>query len=161
MKLLRKTVITEIDHDDLVNLFSTALTGSDMLGCEYDKEAYAKIPPEKTIGDCFEDRIADTLLNGGKVYVYDYYAVGEVYGGKGKVMDDGSGDGIYEIGLQDIVNGLQAAANGSFKWSDDSEEKCALQSFDAFADTGDWCEFDIEAGENLMQIILFNELIYE
>lgn len=160
MKLLRKTVITEIDHDDLVNLFSTALTGSDMFGCEYDKEAYAKIPPEKTIGDCFEDRIADTLLNGGKVYVYDYYADGEVYGSKGKVMDDGSGDGIYEIGLQDVVNGLQAAANGSFKWNDDSEEKCARQSFDAFAEDEEMGEFDIESAESLMQIILFNEFIY-
>ena len=111
MKVSRKIIITEINHKDLVNLFSTALTGSDMLGCDYDKDFWNGIPEKKRKGQCFEDHIADVLLNGGKVYVYDYYANGELHNEKGTILDDDeNGNAMYELTLQDIVNGLQRTA---------------------------------------------------
>lgn len=163
MRVIRKTIVTDINHEDLVNLFSTALTGSDMLGCDYDKDFWGLIDPEKRQGDCFEDRIADTLLNGGTVYMYDYYAEGELYGGKGELIEDSEesdGDGMYAITLKDVIEGLQRAADGSFKWDDEYEKAEARENFDNYVDEGDYGNFDLDMAENLMQIIMFNEVVY-
>ena len=161
MKVSRKIIITEINHKDLVNLFSTALTGSDMLGCDYDKDFWNGIPEKKRKGQCFEDHIADVLLNGGKVYVYDYYANGELHNEKGTILDDDeNGNAMYELTLQDIVNGLQRTAEGDFKWDDPWERADAREKFDDYIDEGEYGNFDLDGGEVLMQIILFNEIIY-
>ena len=66
-----KTTITELTHDDLVNLFSTALYGSSYLSADWDDD----LPTNED--SCYEDTIADILLAGGHVYVKDHYAEGE------------------------------------------------------------------------------------
>ena len=73
MKIKNNVEIIDITHDDLVNLFSTALYGSSYLSAEYNKDFYNSIPADKKKGDCYEDHIADVLLNGGEIYIYDAY----------------------------------------------------------------------------------------
>ena len=160
MKVKNNVEILDITHSDLVNLFSTALYGSSYLSVEYNKEFYNSLPASKKEGDCLEDAIADVLLNGGEVYLYDGYAEGEVYSDSGKVIKEEYGDDEYvqyTITLADVIEGLQKAASGTYKANDDNE--FAKQSFDRFAE--DECmDFDIVNADALMQIIMFNEIIY-
>ena len=88
MKLKNNVEIIDITHEDLVNLFSTALYGSSYLSAEYDKDFYNSIPKDKKEGDCFEDHIADVLLNGGEIYIYDAYSGGDVYIKNGKLIKE-------------------------------------------------------------------------
>ncbi len=146
-------------HETLVNLFSTALTGSEMLGCDYDEDFWGLLPEEKRQGEYFEDKIVDTLINGGKVCLYDYYAEGELHGEKGEIVPE-EGSGKYTITLKDVIDGLQRAADGSFKIDNDWEKKEAREAFLLLIE-GDECdEFDRDKAENLVQIIIFNEVIY-
>jgi hypothetical protein len=95
-----KITVTELTHEELVNLLSTALYGSSWFGASYDKNIYKSL--EKTEGDCFEDALADMLLNKQKITITDYYAEGEEYSKK-FVRFDGE-DAEYEITLKDILN---------------------------------------------------------
>lgn len=147
-------------HEKLVNLFS-AINGSDMLHPGYDYDFWEEIPEDRKHGDCFEHHIADTLLNGGNIYVDDFYAEGELHGEKGEIItDDKDGDAKYTINLSDVIKGLQNAANGTFKHENAWERADARESFLNFIDEGDYGNFDLNDGENLIQIILFNEIIY-
>lgn len=94
-----KITVTELNHEDLVNLLSTALYGSSWFGASYDKKIYNTLT--KTEGDCFEDHLADMLLAGHKITITDYYAEGESYSKK-FVKFDGE-DAEYEISLKDIL----------------------------------------------------------
>lgn len=65
-----KFVITGLSHEDLVNLFSTATYGNDLIDVVY--------PEEKQVGqygyaddDCYEDKIAKALLKGADIKVVD------------------------------------------------------------------------------------------
>lgn len=58
-----QTTITDITKEDLVNLFSTAIYGSNYLSVEFDESV------EHDEQDCYEDIIANILLNGGAVKV--------------------------------------------------------------------------------------------
>ena len=159
MKLKNNTEILDITHDDLVNLFSTALDGSSYLSAEYDEDFYNSIPNDKKEGDCYEDKIADVLLNGGEVYIYEYSEC-EVYNKKGELIKEEYGDeeyAKYTLTLNDVIEGLQRAANGTYKTNNDT--KFIRQCFNEFADE-DCCDFDLTDADALMQIITFNELIY-
>ena len=160
MKLKSNTEIIDITHDDLVNLFSTALYGSSYMSAEYDEDFYNSIPNDKKEGDCYEDKIADVLLNGGEVYIYDEYSEGEVYNKNGELIKEEYGDeeyAQYTLTLNDVIEGLQRAANGTYKTNNDT--KFIRQCFNEFADE-DCCDFDLTDADALMQIITFNELIY-
>ena len=65
-----QTIISELTHDDLVNLFSTALYGSSYLSSNYEDD----VKVDKNDDDCYEDVLAKILLSGGKVKITDYYA---------------------------------------------------------------------------------------
>ena len=149
-----RTAIDEITHDDLVNLFSTALSGSTYLGagCNYEHDL--------DDCECFEDELARTLLKGRKVRVTDFYAEGSVYGENEHEID---GDDVtYHIALDDVKNGLCKAADGTFNTTTGqfkaNEIAFARKAFDAFAN--EECDFDLVYADCLMQIILFNEIIY-
>ena len=160
MKLKNNTEILDITHEDLVNLFSTALYGSSYMSAEYDKDFYNSIPKDKKEGDCFEDHLADVLLNGGEIYIYDAYSGGDVYIKNGKLIKEEYGDeeyAQYTLTLTDIIEGLQRAANGTYKTNNDT--KFIRQCFNEFADE-DCCDLDLTDADALMQIITFNELIY-
>ena len=148
------TTITHISHDDLVNLFSTALYGSNYLGAGY---SYSE-----DLSDCqtLEDALAASLIKGRKIRVTDYYADGVVYG---EIEHEIDGDDVtYHITLDDVKKGIAKAADGTFnsrmnEYADD-EREFARKAFDSFANES--CDFDLTYAECLMQIILFDEIIY-
>lgn len=147
-----ETKITEITHEDLVNLFSTALYGNERLGVYYDLSDY-KGKPFENPDDCVEDKYAKILLNGGHIYIDDYYAEDEsdFYGEIKHEWNEEGGYMRYTITLEDIANGLAKAASSSEPF----ERKC----FSDFAEN-DCMDFDLTDADGLMQIIVFGEVIY-
>ena len=158
--------ITELTHEDLVNLFSTALYGSTYLSADYT------IEDKKSVGvsedDCYEDIIAKILLSGKSIEVTDDYAEGCSYGSLPYRFQDEEDDDssiVYRVSLEDIKRGLERAANGTFtittKLGEDyikEEKESARVSFNSFAN--DLLDFDLVRADILMQIILFDEIIY-
>ena len=155
-----KTTITELNQEDLVDLLCTATYGSNWLECyAHDKEGV-----EITEQDCLEDVWAKCLLAGKEISCIDHYAEGEIYGDKKKasVSEDEEESVCYLITLDDIMKGLQASADGTFHigYGDGNSERAWLKEcFDHFADQ-DRMEMDQPEAEALMQVIMFNELIY-
>ena len=152
-----KTTITELTHDDLVELFSTALTGSSYLGADYEESI------EHDEKDCFEDILANILLHGGCIKVNDYYSEGDVYGELPHELDEENECTTYYVTYDDIKKGLERAADGTFnagndKWTEQTK-RSARASFDSFMNE-DACDFDLVRADILMQIILFDEIIY-
>ena len=152
-----KTTITELTHDDLVELFSTALSGSSYLGADYEESI------EHDEKDCFEDILANILLHGGCIKVNDYYSEGDVYGELPHELDEENECTTYFVTYDDIKRGLERAADGTFNAGNDRwtelTKRSARVSFDSFMDE-DSCEFDLVRADILMQIILFDEIIY-
>ena len=72
--------VIELEHEDLVDLLSTALYGSTWFDASYNKEVYESLT--NTTGECFEDKLADMLLNGHKIAITDEEADGEKYSDK-------------------------------------------------------------------------------
>lgn len=158
-----QTTITELTKEDLVNLLSTALYGSNYLSADYEESV------EHDEDDCYEEIMAGILLNGGKILITDGYAEdGEVYGNLPCKVDedeDGCLTTTYHVTLDDITTGLTRAANGTFNTRPDvsaeyvdSNIEFAKRSFNAFA--FDEREWDYNTADCLMQIILFDEIIY-
>lgn len=95
-----KITVTEINHDELVDLLSTALYDSSWFGADYDRDTYKKL--ENTTGECFEDKLADMLLSGHQITIIDYEADGESYYSKcTRITADG--DAVYKVGLDDFL----------------------------------------------------------
>lgn len=95
-----KITVTEINHEELVDLLSTALYDSSWFGADYDRNIYEKL--ENTTGECFEDKLADMLLAGHQITITDYEADGESYSNKCTKITS-SGNAVYKIGLDDIL----------------------------------------------------------
>ena len=91
--------VTELEHEELVDLLSTALYGSTWFDASYDKDIYEKL--EKTHGECFEDKLADMLLNGHKITITDIEAEGESYSEKFVKFEDQNA--VYEVELNDFL----------------------------------------------------------
>ena len=95
-----KITVTEINHEELVDLLSTALEGSSWFAASYDKTLYESI--QETHGYCFEDKLADMMLAGHKITITDYEADGESYSSKcTRITADG--DAVYKVGLEDFL----------------------------------------------------------
>lgn len=160
--------ISEITKDDLVDLFSTAFYANnryrvyyeDLNGIERDEE------------DCFEDLLAKKVLNDGRICVVDLGDTeGAVYGDiPCKVEESEEYDGFvttYYLTLDIIKRGLERAASGTFNAGQDeglgvdfvdNNLTSATRAFYAFAyDYRDW---DAIRADILMQIILFDEIVY-
>lgn len=101
--------VTELNHEELVDLLSTALYGSNWFAASYDSKVYKSLT--ETEGDCFEDALADMLLAGHKIKITDYYAEGESYS-KRCVGFDGE-DAEYEVTLKDFLR--TASTKSGFK----------------------------------------------
>ena len=133
--------VTEITHDELVSVFS-------MLCCENDfavnckKKDYAQVPKDKRNGECFEDKCADILLNGGKIYVTDIQADEETYSKLPHTIDEEYGSVTYEVTLQDFFKGFT--------------NPDAMEWVQQLADEND----DYWTAYNLIQFVIFGELIY-
>jgi hypothetical protein len=95
-----KITVTSMEHEELVDLLSTALEGSNWFGASYDKKLYESI--QETHGYCLEDKLADMLLSGHQITITDYEAEGESYSGKcTKITADGNA--VYKVGLDDFL----------------------------------------------------------
>jgi hypothetical protein len=94
--------------------------------------------------------------------ITDYYAEGEVYGSLPHGIDEEE-NVTYLVTYDDIKRGLERASDGTFNAGDDEwterTKRSARVSFDSFMDE-DACDFDLVRADILMQIILFDEIIY-
>lgn len=134
--------INNIDHEALVDLFSTALSGSTYLACDYEPH------PDLEDCECIEDKLAKSLLNGREIFLIDAEAEGESYGNLPcETSDDEYMVARYTVTLEDIKEGLYRASR---------KEPKAFASF-MDRDNSDW---DYCSADTLMQVILFGELIY-
>lgn len=146
-----KTTILEINHEDLVDFFSTALYCSCMFGARYDSIEYHELK-DANENDCFEDKLARSLLAGKTIEIVDKYAEdAEAYGNLPHVWDDEEFEMIYTVSLEDIKNGLQACLDGD----DYYLSGCARNL--VHAEEGN---FDSPQAENILQVVLFGEMIY-
>lgn len=134
-----KTTIVTISREELVNLFATGLYGSSYLDADYDSN------PDLAVCECFEDKLAVSVLAGRSITFRDMYAEGEVYGNLPHTIHED--EVTYEVTLEDIKKGLEKAA-----------ETCPW-AFRAFADE-DSPDWDYYAGDALLQTIVFGDLIY-
>ena len=144
-----KIIISEITHDDLVDLFSTALCGNYSWSADYDSKFYHEKCDAKE-GDCYEDVLAKCLLNGGTIEIGDRNAedASDVYGNNKRVYwDDEQEIMIYPITLKDIKKGLEKAyENGQ-------------------AERVNWLinepiQMDMIDADVLLQYIVYGEVIY-
>lgn len=152
-------VITSLNQDDLVTLFSCAIDGSE----RFDVVANDREGVDIKEDDCREDVWAKCLLAGKKVVCIDYYAEGEHYGpNENYAIDPDDESCEYTIGLEDIVKGLQKCAEGTFKHDNDKygtgEVEWLAECFKHLKDGG--YDLDLPEADALLQVILFDELIY-
>lgn len=153
------STITDITKDDLVNLFSTALYGSTWLSASYDSHYYFSRCDCRQ-DECFEDKLASILLRGGEIELHDGFAeeADEYYGDVCEhVWDDEFTCMTYKVNLQRIMDGIKAALDGTFVCHCDEYEWARRAANGMVADDGSW---DITDAELLMQIIMFNEVVY-
>lgn len=150
-----KVKITEIDHEDLVDLFSTALYGSTMFSAIYDSIEYQNLP-DKSDTDCFEDKIAKLLLAGKTVEVADQYAEcdEDFYGSLPHTWDKEHGLMLYTVSLADIRKGIERCFNYN-KSKSTWLNRCAFDFL--YCSEGN---FDLPEAESIMQVIIFGEEIY-
>lgn len=132
--------ITDLTHEDIVSILSTALYGCEWTVTDYDHEFYNNLKEHE--GDCFEDACADVLLNGGTISIADSYAEGEIYGSKGKLCEDEE-TVVYTLDLQDFLKGCNSK-----------------DGFDLAVEILVEEEGDYYTANDLLQVIMFGEVIY-
>ena len=140
-----RITVTELSHEDLVDILSTALYGCDYLRVDYNKETWSEIPEDKKEGQCYEDHLTDMLLNGHYIAATDIYADGEIYGKRKHPMPasvDKKGNVTYCLALQDLL------------WACSSPRGYKLIT-EILSGEGDYF-----TANNLLQIALFGEEIY-
>lgn len=133
--------IDNISKETLVDLFSTATYGCNWLEIttlKSERHLDSVFSEEYLQNRCCEERWADRLLNGGHIVCKDYE----------DSQEDENGDYIptrYKIDLKTLKKRLKLA-----------RDKEAIR---------DWCDFVLEKDDyftcnNLMQVVMFGEVIY-
>ena len=156
-----KTIVCDLNHDDLVNFFSTASYGSNWLTFgKNGKDYYGTELEDKK--DCVEDTWAKVLLSGKSIYMADCYAEDETefYGDKPHEWKNNGHRGYmrYTLCLDDIKTGLERAIDGTYNHDEDDDVSYVKDA--AFRFINDDSEFDICDAEVIMQIVCFNEVVY-
>lgn len=148
-------LILDINHEDLVELLSTALYGSHFLGCDYqvgDNMETVKFEEEDT---CFEDRAARCLLQGKYIEFLDRYAEredeDEPCGNLPHYWDERENCMAYKVYLQNITDTLSEMFENGDEWA----KECVI-NFTRYEE-GD---FDQPQAECIIQYILWGEEIY-
>lgn len=144
-----KTIIEEITHDDLVNLFGTALYRSTWLDATYDKKTYLNLPNTNE-NDYVDVILARMLMSGHTIKMSDYYAEDkyDYHGNRVHAWDEKNKCMRYTISLQDVKDGLQLALNDDDSWHRDCATKLMYD------------DLDQPMAELLCQMIMFGEEIY-
>jgi hypothetical protein len=143
------TKVTEITHDELVNLLSTATCGRSWIGFDYKIKDYETLP-NTSEDDCFEDKLAKILLSGKPIYALDFYADGEVFGKDlpHKIV----GEYVkYTLTLDAIKEGVARVLDGC----DNDVKKYVNDWVDE-----DGCNLDYTEADAIMQWILFGVVVY-
>ena len=146
-----ETKVTDVTHDDLVNLFSGATYGSEWLSIGTPCGASDGLLTED---DCREDAWAKVILAGKKLFFFDYYAEDEDdFNGNlpHRWSKNGDGDGRmrYDFTLEDIEKGIAKCLDKG-GW----ETKCAN---DLIYEPEN---LDLYEAEAIMQVIVFGEIVY-
>lgn len=150
--------ITSITHEDLVSLLSTATYGSSWLSVWYGKNYY--IDHFYDDKDCVEDRWVKMLLNGQTITLLDNYAENEedCHGGNCHAYWDEEDELMcYTISLEDVKKGLENIINGRVHCDEDETAWLRQCLLNLISNNGD---LDLGQAENIMQVIMFNEVIY-
>lgn len=143
-----------LTREVLSDLIETATYGSGWLDFQFDDTQVAPIENEAAC-----DTAARILLAGGKVEFIDNWAEepDEIYSETGYFESDA---GIYPVTLKDIVKGLEKAESGEWNAHDDEERNFVKEDVsDVLKDTEDSC-LDMDGADWIMQVILFNEIVY-
>lgn len=144
-----EVTIKEITHEDLVNLLSTTFYGSPtfapMLVDEF--ASYENIGE----GDCYEDKMANVLLCGGRVAAIDLECDDELFENKGVLARlNEEGEGEYQFDLKAVKKGLKMALESKQGYIRNAALNFLIN--DGSFDAGD--------AEVLIQMIIFGEVIY-
>lgn len=148
-----KVQVTELTHDELVDILSTALYGCDYLQVNYDRKTWEAIPAEKKEGNCFEDRLADMLLNGHAIELTDIESEGELYKVRGvpcrvrKEVSEYNPNASYEVSVY-VVN-LKAILRAC------SSPKGNQLLMEVLNGQGDYF-----TANDLLQLTMFGQVIY-
>lgn len=162
----------EITHDDLVTLFSDALYGDYTFDVYVDEK---NKPLKEGEGDCYEDKLANVILNGGYICVAvneeadnskdrvdnvsnvldiaEYnQEVRRLYPGHPKEMIYTP---VYHIDLQRIVQAFKEII--SKKTTGENNSECLYKNYNAtFVDeSGDFYD-----AWNIFQYIVFGDVVY-
>ena len=131
-----KMNVTELSHDDIVEILSSLYGEGDFYLDKVDGEEY-----EKAEDDCYEDILARHLLNGGNIVIVDNNAEGEVYGNLPHKI--GEYDSVeYTVSYKDFLKGMQC-------------NEALPYVMDMIKENNDyWTSY------NLIQCVLFGEIIY-
>ena len=144
------TTVTDITHDDLVNLLCTATYGSNYFMCAIKKADYYGTELENP-DDCREDKWAKVLLSCKPIIVRDYYAEDDkdFYGKLPHDYDLNRECMNYTVTLDDIKKGLERIFREG-GWG-------ASYVMDLVEDNGG---FDLDEAESVLQRIIFGQEIY-
>ena len=151
-----KTIIEELNHEDLVDFLSTALYGSNIFSCSYSKETYEKYC-EVSDNDCIEDKMAKLLLRGDEISIGDMYAESDDDTNESTLAhewDDVHEIMWYDVTLDDIKRGIQKCLDGAGNGDNAYLRSCAMDFINGEGD------MDLPKAEAIMQVILWGELIY-
>ena len=146
-----KTIITDITHEDLVNLLSTASEGSNWLTIDAKDELYYDEKYRQN-GTCIEDILAEILLDGKTISVSDHYSEDgeDFYGDLPHHWNEDWECMDYEVNLDDIAKGIARALDNDEEW----DSTCAMNLIE------EEVSFDIYRAEELVQVIVFGKAIY-
>lgn len=127
--------ILKLTLEELSDIISTAFYGNNYMAVDYQGNP-------STFHDCFEDNVAQVLLDGGTILVTDQAQLeGDTYGDLPKYVDN-DGYITYKVTLEDILKGA-------------SNFEC-LEMIQSIS-KGDG---DMYTGWDLFQRIVFGEIIY-
>ena len=134
-----KVEITELNFEELVNILSTAFYDNAYMELNYVHDKNSKRH------ECYEENAAQALLDGRAILVTDWGGstdFGTRYGHLPAVFDNPDGVWTYQVKLQDFYKGA-------------SNPECLRMIEDILTGEG-----DMITGWNLMQKIIFEEVIY-
>lgn len=153
----------QFNKDQLVNIFSTALYGNNALGADCgvqvnpNSKFYEAIDPDDQDEDTLEDSLSQHLLNGGTLILWDLYAE-EDDDVQGKYADTAFWDEELDwMGYPVTYEEMMRRINKVLADGGDDAQFCA--KLVAKVESED-VSFDLWDGWNLVQYIMFGELIY-